>query len=97
MISNSSLSVEDIESKSQVNDFIREGLQMKNFEHTNVMELVGICWTKRDGSSAQPAAPLIVLPYMELGDLKNYLRKCRPGNRPADEACAYYTRLVCLI
>jgi hypothetical protein len=89
-------SIRDVENKSQVNDFIREGLQMKKFNHANIMELVGICWTKQDDSCAQPAVglPLIVLPYMELGDLKSYLRKCRPGNRPVGEACTYSTGLI---
>jgi serine/threonine protein kinase len=66
--------------QSEVNAFVREGLQMKTFDHPNVMELFGICWSS-DPGHARHNSPLIVLPYMELGDLKNYLRKCRPGMR----------------
>ena len=52
---------------------------MKNFHHQNVMELIGICWLKEPGSLQLPVAPVLVLPYMELGDLKTYLRRCRPS------------------
>ena len=53
---------------------------MKTFNHPNVMELFGICWSN-DPTHARHNSPLIILPYMELGDLKNHLRKCRPGMR----------------
>ena len=59
-----------------MNDFILEGLQMRDLKHRNVMELYGICWTD-DPSHPNHFSPLIILPYMELGDLKTYLRKCR--------------------
>lgn len=65
---------------SEVNGFVREGLQMKSFKHTNVMELIGICWSS-DPMHSWHVSPLIVLPYMELGDLNTHLRRCRPGRR----------------
>lgn len=61
----------------EVNEFIREGLQMRTFDHPNVMQLIGICWAEESKEEAPSTPPLIVLPYMELGDLKNYLRKHR--------------------
>ena len=64
--------------RKELNDFIREGLQMRDLKHPNVMELYGICWSA-DPSQANHRLPMIVLPYMELGDLKTYLRKNRPG------------------
>ena len=66
--------------QNEVNGFVREGLQMKVLNHVNVMELYGICWSS-DPAHARHVSPLIVLPYMELGDLKTYLRKRRPGRR----------------
>jgi hypothetical protein len=72
--------VQDRMNQTQVNAFVREGLQMKTFRHPNVMELHGICWSSNP-THARHHSPLIVLPYMELGDLKKYLRKCRPGVR----------------
>eukprot|EP00118_Oscarella_pearsei_P023520 m.282502 g.282502 ORF g.282502 m.282502 type:complete len:1292 (+) comp40657_c0_seq3:71-3946(+) len=73
-------SVQDAMNRKEVNDFVREGLQMRDFKHPNVMELYGICWSD-DPSHPLHRSPLIVLPYMELGDLKVYLRQCRPGRR----------------
>ena len=80
-----------------MNDFVREGLQMKKFTHDNVMELAGICWVKhkQDGSSVRSTTPLIVLPYMELGDLKSYLRKSRPGRGSTAEACMLRVNRMC--
>ena len=78
--------ISDVNSQKEVNDFIREGLQMKAFHHPNVMELVGICWVKDSNAKVQMSAPLIILPYMERGDLKNYLRKSRPGKLSPEEA-----------
>ncbi|XP_065829914.1 uncharacterized protein [Oscarella lobularis] len=70
-------SVLDEMNRKEVNDFVREGLQMRQFDHPNVMKLFGICWSD-DPSSSYHRSPLIILPYMELGDLKAYLRKRRP-------------------
>ena len=66
--------------RKELNDFVREGLQMRDFKHPNVMELYGICWSE-DPVHPNHRSPFIILPYMELGDLKMYLRKCRPGNK----------------
>ena len=67
---------------------------MQDFDHPNVMQLVGICWAKQENVDLRPFAPLIVLPYMELGDLKTYLRKSRPrresdkvNKRPENDSC----------
>ena len=68
--------------RKEVNDFIREGLRMSQFDHPNVLKLLGICWSNNP-SNPYHHSPLIILPYMELGDLKTYLRKCRPGKSAA--------------
>ena len=39
---------------------------MKNFSHDNVLTLIGVSF-ESDGS------PLVVLPYMEKGDLRSYV------------------------
>ncbi|XP_062504451.1 uncharacterized protein LOC134181228 [Corticium candelabrum] len=67
-------------SQSEVNSFIKEGLQMKNLNHPNVMELIGICWSD-DPTNERHVSPYIVLPFMDLGDLKTFLRKRRPNRR----------------
>ena len=67
----------DTSENGKVNEFIREGLQMRAFDHPNVMHLIGICWTLNIAQNLPRTAPLIVFPYMPHGDLKNFLRNCR--------------------
>ena len=55
-------------------DFIFEALRMKCLSHQNVLALIGICWSPNP-EHEQYYRPLIVLPYMVLGDLRTYLRK----------------------
>ena len=53
---------------------------MKDLDHPNVMKLIGICWGKKvdlDESTSVGCGPLIVLPYIEMGDLRGYLRSKR--------------------
>ncbi|XP_014678731.1 PREDICTED: hepatocyte growth factor receptor-like [Priapulus caudatus] len=48
--------------------FFKEGLIMKDFKHENVVPLIGICLPSgTDG-------PMVVLPYMQNGDLLSYIR-----------------------
>ena len=49
---------------------MKESLQMKDFQHCNVMGLLGVCL------DAGPA-PYLVLPYMANGDLLSYLKAHR--------------------
>ena len=56
-------------------------MKMKQFNHPNVMNLIGVCM------DAGPA-PYIVMPFMANGSLLSYLRKERPNlllDETADE------------
>ncbi|CAH1793778.1 unnamed protein product [Owenia fusiformis] len=52
-----------------ITGFLEEGLLMKDFDHINVLRLIGVI------IEAAKQRPLVVLPYMELGDLKGYITK----------------------
>ena len=91
--------------KIEVNDFVREGLQMRLFDHAHVMKIHGICMSKNcDGGGGDGVchSPLLVLPFMENGDLKNYLRQRRsklPSNEDentVDDAELFRSRISCI-
>lgn len=63
---------------------------MKAFDHPNVMSLTGICWTKDTDQKSPRSAPLIVLPFMEFGDLKNYLKKYRLEKMARQVFCLFW-------
>ena len=54
-----------------MDEFIAESAIMLDFDHPNVLHLVGVCFDTED------QLPLIVLPYMANGDLKSFLKKKR--------------------
>ncbi|XP_054159038.1 hepatocyte growth factor receptor-like [Oppia nitens] len=59
--------------KSKISDvntietFLKEGLIMKDFNHLNVLTLIGVCFETT-------GEPIIVLPFMSNGDLLSYIR-----------------------
>ena len=49
-----------------VTSFLEEAVVMKDFNHSNVLSLVGVAI--KDNNK-----PFVILPYMEHGDLKSYI------------------------
>ena len=53
--------------KDAKNDFINEAVHMNQFDHPNILKLLGVCFDKE---------PLcLIFEYMDLGDLNSYLRR----------------------
>ena len=53
--------------KDAKNDFVKEAVHMNQFDHPNILKLLGVCFDKE---------PLcLIFEYMDLGDLNNYLRR----------------------
>ena len=55
---------------SDVNSFLNEALIMKDFNHPNVLSLIGI-------SLENGEFPVVILPFMANGDLLSYIRNER--------------------
>ena len=67
--------------QNEINKIMEESVKMKQFDHPNVMNLIGVC------INAGPA-PYIVMPFMANGSLLSYLRKERSNlllDETADE------------
>ncbi len=58
------------DSYKNIRDFIEESALMHSFDHPNVLGLIGISLDKN-------SSPYIILPYMENGDLRTFLKNKR--------------------
>ena len=56
--------------ESNIDDLRKECAKMSEFDHPNVLTLIGVCL---DGGPA----PYIIMPFMENGSLLSYLKKER--------------------
>lgn len=59
-----------LEDRDDIEKFLREGVMMRGLDHKNVLSLVGVCVEDDDLRKS----PLIVLPFMQKGDLRTFLR-----------------------
>ncbi|XP_069141590.1 hepatocyte growth factor receptor-like [Argopecten irradians] len=64
-----------------IGEFMNEALIMKDFDHPNVLSLIGVCVDKAE-------FPLVILPFMANGDLLAYIRDER--NMPLVKELVYY-------
>ena len=68
----------DVASTSDLEDFFSESIIMKSFQHPNVLGLVGVVFDTPDD------IPYLVLPFMENGNLKEYLQSKRKAATATD-------------
>ncbi|XP_007567906.1 tyrosine-protein kinase Mer [Poecilia formosa] len=69
-----------IHSQRDLEEFLKEAEIMKNFDHENVVRLLGVT-LKKEEDSAVPV-PLVILPYMKHRDLRRFLIATRYGDIP---------------
>ena len=60
-----------IDAEEDLESFLSESVVMKDFSHPNVLGLLGVVFDTPDGT------PYLVLPFMENGNLKHYLKSKR--------------------
>ncbi|XP_051845201.1 tyrosine-protein kinase receptor UFO isoform X1 [Antechinus flavipes] len=66
--------------RSEMEDFLSEAVCMKEFDHPNVMRLIGVCL---QGSECEGfPSPVVILPFMKHGDLHSFLLYSRLGDQP---------------
>ncbi|KAK2852085.1 hypothetical protein Q5P01_008361 [Channa striata] len=66
--------------QEDLHEFLKEAEIMKNFDHDNVVGLLGVS-LEREQDSPLPV-PLVILPYMKHGDLRRFLIATRYGDIP---------------
>ncbi|KAM7365894.1 hypothetical protein PAMP_015375 [Pampus punctatissimus] len=67
-------------SQEDLHEFLSEAEIMKNFDHDNVVRLLGVT-LEREQDSPLPV-PLVILPYIKHGDLRRFLIATRYGDIP---------------
>ncbi|XP_039180458.1 tyrosine-protein kinase Mer isoform X1 [Crotalus tigris] len=75
-------------SQREIEEFLREAACMKDFDHPNVIKLLGVCI---EPSSQQVPKPMVILPFMKYGDLHSFLLRLRLG------VCSQYVPLQILL
>ena len=75
-------------SSSTAEDFIKECNIAKNFDHPNVLSLIGVC------INPEEAIPLMVMPYMHHGDVKSYVKSKRANTIKVEEFPQVYNKLA---
>ncbi|XP_044041108.1 tyrosine-protein kinase receptor TYRO3 [Siniperca chuatsi] len=68
-----------IHSQEDLYEFLREAEIMQNFDHENVVRLLGVTLQREQDSLP---VPLVILPYMKHGDLRRFLIATRYGDLP---------------
>uniref|UniRef100_A0A3Q1FZ21 receptor protein-tyrosine kinase n=1 Tax=Acanthochromis polyacanthus TaxID=80966 RepID=A0A3Q1FZ21_9TELE len=60
----------------EIEEFLNEAACMKDFNHPNVIKLLGVCLEVGSGHFPKP---MVILPFMKYGDLHSFLLRSRLG------------------
>ncbi|KAM5165514.1 tyrosine-protein kinase Mer [Mantella aurantiaca] len=66
-------------SHREIEEFLSEAACMKDFNHPNVISLLGVCLEVGPRRSPKP---MVILPFMKYGDLHSFLLSSRIGSGP---------------
>ncbi|XP_041714976.1 tyrosine-protein kinase Mer [Coregonus clupeaformis] len=66
-------------SQREIEEFLNEAACMKDFDHPNVIRLLGVCL---EAGSGHFPKPMVILPFMRYGDLHSFLLRSRLGDCP---------------
>ncbi|XP_048380831.1 tyrosine-protein kinase Mer-like [Stegostoma tigrinum] len=69
-----------LDSMPELESFLREAELMQGFEHPNVLRLIGVSFEVC--STEQVPMPMVILPFMPHGDLRNFLLNSRHRKKP---------------
>ncbi|XP_068195675.1 tyrosine-protein kinase receptor TYRO3 [Antennarius striatus] len=72
----------DITASADIEQCLKEAAYMKDFDHPNVIQLIGVSLHRRPGQRLP--IPMVVLPFMKHGDLHTFLLLSRLGDHPFD-------------
>ncbi|KAF7220086.1 tyrosine-protein kinase Mer isoform X1 [Nothobranchius furzeri] len=61
-------------SQREIEEFLNEAACMKDFDHPNVIRLLGVCLEEISGHFPKP---MVILPFMKYGDLHSFLLRSR--------------------
>lgn len=70
----------DITTSCDIEQCLKEAAYMKDFNHPNVIQLIGVSLHRRPGQRLP--VPMVVLPFMKHGDLHTFLLMSRLGEQP---------------
>ena len=65
---------------NSVKNMVAESSIMKNLNHPNVLSLLGVCIDTNDEDMLK-----LILPFMDLGDLRNFLIRSRADPSNAEQ------------
>ncbi|XP_044146272.1 tyrosine-protein kinase Mer isoform X2 [Bufo gargarizans] len=66
-------------SQREIEEFLSEAACMKDFNHPNVIKLLGVCL---EVGPRRTPKPMVILPFMKYGDLHSFLLSSRIGSGP---------------